>query len=568
MGLEYKVIRHVVIEHCPRLSGYVQEAYNLSHSAAQIETCFQVLRKVHFEAARYQRLDATPPWDTIKKKKIGATRPAHSHHVDGYAAFVKAHVDTDGELLRRISTYLKSVPVKASVKGSLYSALAEIKCHETPEYIEMVVKAMYNPGKAAFRKAGVSTLLHTTEIASIGKQLAPFVKQAVTMLREATKALGDPEIGEKVRGKLIGDFSRDLVAHVHSKSKDHKDLSSVGWAFWTTAENTLGELFQHAALPRSWGKRPKLIGDTTESVAKAGSHLMKTLNENGDVNMLAELARLSFGVGCVVQDAEGNVGTITKATNAKVTVDYGGEVAVLIQVQSFIKTHRHGKLKVIGTVDALQDVTQSTLWVQDLQSAKARLILDVVWKQHFVNQKEQVTVQTKPSKKAFAKCDLKKNELVLIPISPLLRFYTEHEKAPSNATPFKDIHYINKKGENVYCHILAKHDDGLAVPYFYVGQTPDLAEVNVVPTSVQVSLLDQVFNVPVLTNGKAVAKGEELRLYSKPLPTAKAAAQAARIVAPVPVPKPKPAVAPRMSVGTKRKAASAAGSKAKAKVAK
>lgn len=70
MGLEYKVIRHAVIEQCPRLSGYVQEAYNLSHSAAQIETCFQVLRKVHFEAARYQRLDATPPWDTIKKRSV------------------------------------------------------------------------------------------------------------------------------------------------------------------------------------------------------------------------------------------------------------------------------------------------------------------------------------------------------------------------------------------------------------------------------------------------------------------------------------------------------------------
>ena len=150
-GLEYKTIRHVVIELCPRLSTYVQEAYNLSHSAAQIETCFQVLRKVYFEAARHQKRDVTPPWDAIKKK-IGATRPAHALHVAGYAAFVKAHVDKDGLLLQRIGAYLKSVPGKASVRGSLYATLAQQQCTDMPEYVEMVIKAMYKPREGELPK--------------------------------------------------------------------------------------------------------------------------------------------------------------------------------------------------------------------------------------------------------------------------------------------------------------------------------------------------------------------------------------------------------------------------------
>ena len=68
MGLECKTIRYAIVLAHPRLSGYVQEAYNLMHSAAQIEPCFQVLRKVHVEAARYQLRSSTPPWDAIKRK--------------------------------------------------------------------------------------------------------------------------------------------------------------------------------------------------------------------------------------------------------------------------------------------------------------------------------------------------------------------------------------------------------------------------------------------------------------------------------------------------------------------
>ena len=66
-GLEYKTIRYCIYQACPRLSVYVQEAYNLMHSAAQIETRFQVLRKVHVEASRYQLRNSPPPWGAIKK---------------------------------------------------------------------------------------------------------------------------------------------------------------------------------------------------------------------------------------------------------------------------------------------------------------------------------------------------------------------------------------------------------------------------------------------------------------------------------------------------------------------
>ena len=99
----------------------------------------------------------------------------------------------------------------------------------------------------------------------------------------------------------------------------------------------------------------------------------------------------------------------------------------------------------------------------------------------------------------------------------------------------------------MYCHILAKlSDDEFSVPYFYVNNEQDLAEVNMVQSSIQEALLDQAFNIPVLTNGIAVTAGQELRVYSKPLPTVKAAAAAVRVVAPA-VPKPKPAVVPSVS---------------------
>ena len=54
---------------------------------------------------------------------------------------------------------------------------------------------------------------------TIGKAFASFAKQSAVMVGDVKKPLDAADIGEKVCGKLIGDFSRDLVLHMHSKKQ-------------------------------------------------------------------------------------------------------------------------------------------------------------------------------------------------------------------------------------------------------------------------------------------------------------------------------------------------------------
>ena len=204
-GLTYKIIRSQLFELCPRLASCAQEAYNMSHMTSQAESCFQVVRKVHAEAQKHQNANRVVPWDAIASR-VAATRPQHAAHVNGYCAFVHKHVDADGKLLRSIGDYLKGVLDKASVKGSLYQALAEQPCIGASEYIEAAVCTMYNPGKAAFVKNGMSTVLASPDIGAISKRLWTLVQQVATILRDTKAMLKTLGLKPEDAVQLGGDF--------------------------------------------------------------------------------------------------------------------------------------------------------------------------------------------------------------------------------------------------------------------------------------------------------------------------------------------------------------------------
>ena len=74
-------------------------------------------------------------------------------------------------------------------------------------------------------------MLATPDILAIGKSFASFAKQFAVLVADAKKSLDAADLVEKVCGRLIGDVGRGPVLHVHSNSKDHKDMMSVTWAF-------------------------------------------------------------------------------------------------------------------------------------------------------------------------------------------------------------------------------------------------------------------------------------------------------------------------------------------------
>ena len=188
--------------------------------------------------------------------------------------------------------------------------------------------------------------------------------------------------------------------------------------FWTHVEATYGDS-ENIFSPNAWGNRPNFGTGETD---KTGPPCMKTLRNNGEIDMTGELARLNFVVGATVKDKNGRFVTIEKATHAIVTVSYGDENTAQIKTLDFISTHRCANIVEKVTLSHHQGVTMTTRWSQELQSAKARMVLDFAWKRHFSNLQEQVTIKFKPCKQVVAN-GIKK--LPLTSLSQLLRVYKD-----------------------------------------------------------------------------------------------------------------------------------------------
>ena len=189
-GVLYTVIRKEVFRGAPRLAQYVQESYNMGQAAAQQESTFQVIRKVHKDAARFQGAGGQVPW-TLLCRRIGSTRPLHAQHLEGYAKFVETHVDEGGKLLERVSLVLKRSIQKADVKGALLAALGEQKCIGAREFVEAVFITLLLPGAAT--KNGLSAILTSIELTQLGSsKMLPQVQTGAKYIRDLEAAIRAP----------------------------------------------------------------------------------------------------------------------------------------------------------------------------------------------------------------------------------------------------------------------------------------------------------------------------------------------------------------------------------------
>jgi hypothetical protein len=514
-GIRFKVIRYDVIKLCPRLASYVQEAYNMGHSVAQQESCFQVVRKIYVEAAKYQKAKKPVQWTNIKNR-VAATRPMHAIHVDGYAAFVQKHVDADGVMLQRLGAYLKRVPAKAAIKGALFKALSEV--NGTPEYIEAIIMAMYHPGKAAFVKAGWSSLIASPDILKLDSSLAPRVAQATKLMVDARQAL--EKVSPHDACNLLGNFGRELVMFVHGKSKEFNTMLEVAQDFWK------GVLSTHKANvaanpPKSFGKATKTVADTTPSGSSSQSN-MRAVNENGVVDTMCELARRGFVVGSTVletvvseeESSEARMPTTIVAIQ-KSRVLLGDEK----HLSHSVFLHAYSLKKAVGEVTVMNvgDAVTSKAWMEALYEAKAKFLLSRAWVAAGANMhKDVVEVHDKPIRKLVLKVDIKRQELKLVPLSTAVRFTAKASKVASHQVLFAELGFTDKDGTVNVCVIDAKPavDATCCVPFFAQRPSKDMGGANLGASTIEVQWDGATYNVPILTNKVGLPRGTELRSYA------------------------------------------------------
>jgi len=433
--------------------------------------------------------------------------------------------------LARISQYLKSVPKKATVRGALYQAVADQPLVGAAEWVEALMLLMYNPGTIVAGggiKNGFSSVFASCDIQQLSSKLASPALQCAKLMREARATLESHDVADRIVTVAVGDFGRNLAAHVHSKSKQFLDIQAVQWNFWSNLEATLGaEKFAELKPPRTWGKTPKAAKAVAETVSN-----MQTLTAVGATDTAAQLVRLGFNVGEIVtekSDKATDTDKNNKATDFEirkisktivelkragalddddnVSVDHGA-FAVKYKLKKVVKHDSR----------SIGDVCASSAWSHEKHAAMAKLILGQVWTECFDRVKNRVKVVLKPSRKVVVLEDFAKGELVLVPLSPMVRFVSGAVDA-TKLTPvvFSQLSF-EADGKTFVCTINGKpateHDKDY-VPFFFVSSSMEQSESNVSSTLYPCVAFGEDYNVPVLVNHKLIKAGDEVKMYFK-----------------------------------------------------
>lgn len=522
-GLTYRVIRAPVIRACPRLPMYVQEAYNTSQQTAQRESCFQVLLKIHSEARRMQKAGHPPDWKSIATK-VGNTRPDHAPHCGGYAAFIGQHVDNDGMILKRLGQCLKSVPIKATVRGSIFQALADQPLVGASEYVEAAALLMYDPGKASYVKNGVSTIFASCDFAQLSNKLSNAALQVAKLLRELRAALESADVPDRVVNMKIGDVGKQLVMHVHAKSKDYPDLEACQWACWNKLKAELIDTdASDLKVPKSWGKEPKR--DKTPAPPDA-TGTMQVPRSDGSVDTAAQLARLGFKVGgsVAVKHPQGVKVTpetleITAITKHHVAAR-GALPTSRIELEHAVFVRQYVCITVCATVRIpIGDLTNTASWKAEHHNMMARLVLEQAWRETLPFLRGRLVCEVKPHKRLIATADFDTGAMILVPLASSVRFTSTEPEFGVSKPLFKSFSY-NVDDKHFFCVIAGRaptDGDTGSVPYFCIRPSADIADVNTASSAHRVTFNKVSYEVPVLVNVRPIKRGEELKIYAKPM---------------------------------------------------
>ena len=238
-------------------------------------------------------------------------------------------------------------------------------------------------------KNGMSTVLASPDIGAISKRLWTLVQQVATILRD-TKAMLK-SLGLKPEGavQLGGDFGRELVMHVHSKSKEFKSLSEVVWWMQKEVRKKVGdEKAAKFVFQKGWGVHPEKSQPRSSAANPSTVELftssMQTRDESGSLGMIKELHRLGFVVGTAVTSkqepgSEFTILTFTKSTVSLASSSHGTTPPVTIGHATCISEFVLAKTKASLALDIIPNASDAKAWLEALMDARAKLVLEAAW---------------------------------------------------------------------------------------------------------------------------------------------------------------------------------------------
>ena len=183
-GLNWLVIKHEVMQDCPRFAEYVMEAGNLDHDTTTRETTFQLMNDCH------RKLIAGLTDEQICKD-VAAFRPQMKNMVSHLTKFVgKWGGGKDAKFLREIDDFKIHLPYCRDIDPKQIGMLADARLSDLPEWPASCVMALLSaPESYLQRGSDRANLFDPTDVIKMGTAGATGVKDLVVQHSIPTKML-------------------------------------------------------------------------------------------------------------------------------------------------------------------------------------------------------------------------------------------------------------------------------------------------------------------------------------------------------------------------------------------
>ena len=512
-GMKWLVIRREAEELFPDLPLLIQSARQAVGQVQHGESLYELLEGIqgHISSAP---ADETIDWDRLANR-VSQSESKFSEDIPTLCAFLRLYGGgTGGQFNARFQSFVAScAPANQCIGISTFEAIVNLKLATNsycPNVITAVLETQANCHKSCVH-SGICQFITNSEIGTLSgaaKQSMMDAEKIMHVVWKIAKVV-NAEIPKNTFLLIMGDFDTAVARLVLGKSMP-PHIRSVEAAAGIALKK-LSELVPALSIDNPWEE--KIEPETIEAVVSSAAAVLDGVfqyNEEGQVEGINKLELISKGYEAgVTVKRDGNLYTIDK-------INDDGEVYVRAMNADGTLTKKVLKSPIADFLTRYSKTTEKREMLQinpsNMHHSKHDTVLNVARASIFVEAAHlhakfapDVTIKTQPERSVYVNKSYAAGSLKLV-LAPLTVSSIKESKDGNGVPHGAFIVKGHSSKSKLYVTAQASTED--IVPAAWVKTSQSKGDANVQVEHIKHT--NSSIEIPILTNLKALKKGDEL----------------------------------------------------------
>ena len=467
-------------------------------------------------------------WDWVGKA-VAKTEPPRVRDIPAHVAFLKLYGggSKTQHMIERTMSYLElAMPSSRIVTGTFFEKLSAHKCSPS-ELIPHVLHGLIMMQACGPKtREDVGMTVTDPMVKSLQNANKAAAIKANTMI-ENMHQLADraKDVSRNFIIKLVGDMTIELMKLVLDMDSDYQSIDDVADAFAAALANPNEKLVRADKNDR---REDESLPTQVEFSGSGGSDAGKitVLNSGFKTKGLIELKKSTAEADKQWQleyiNDDGSAGAMPIKNDG--AVDDVSQNMIIIPLDKLINEYKpcKNRIELLSSYPEIQIIKSDRWKMFQLKSTIFCAMNMLIHDAGYVNL--DVRVQKKPTNRVFSKSNAKEYCLRVLPLSDKMQ-----EPKTKSAESNVEVHV-----DDVKVHLLKVAEEECVSEFWQIRTEPKEKNCNMVvqtfEKSVKLRSSEQVLvKIPCAVNTVPINAGDELVLYVKPAPKAKASTKAVNL---------------------------------------